>query len=118
MANESMNGSALRVEQAAQRLEQQRAAGGRGVHRRVGVRVARQSAEAEEREERDVAGGRIAGDRRRQSIERAGRALTVTSIGPDSTSEIPPLTRASSAMSKNGSMRNGFWKLIEPRTTR
>jgi len=35
-------------------------------------------------------------------------SATVTSIGPDSISEIPPLTRASSAMSKNGSMRNGF----------
>src|ERR1051326_2830117 len=40
-----------------------------------------------------------------------------TSTGPDSTSLMPPLTRASSEMSKYGSMRNGFWKLIEPRTT-
>ena len=33
---------------------------------------------------------------------------TVTVKGPDSISEIPPLTRASKVTSKNGSMRNGF----------
>ena len=45
-------------------------------------------------------------------------SVTVTSMGPDSISERPPLTRASSVTSKYGSMRNGFWKLMVPRVTR
>ena len=63
----------IRVDQPADRLKEQRAAGSSRGERRGCVCVARQRAEPEEREQRDVAGGRIARDRRRHAIERAGQ---------------------------------------------